>query len=698
MGILKAAKNMGIVHNVSFRVLDVATGMVVKEYSGHNQATNSMLLGIAHYLKGDGILNQGTSMLSNFVPKYISLGTMGLLSQEADEDGLPTGLPPKGEDFAYHKPGYGADGYDEATNNNREYFGLGPVFENRSDKSTTVDCELISPTFPRAPITYRQIVPETQAEYPETIDIIFSAMISTGALAQFREEGKDYIFISEAGLWSKKAYSDDYPNGLLAGYRLLPPDEKDRNDPEIQKKHILRVNKNQVVQVIWKVQLGSKEILGSNIHCDCTCKDRTNPDPNCPCHGNKTPVTPPVTTLVLNKHELQLNAGESERLIATVFPLQPVSWKSSDESVVYVDQNGNVEALGKGSATITATATDGSGASDSCTVTSKIDIPIGDLDSYTMFSTATLRLGARTVVYGENISIGSSINWDASDYGVSEGKIIGYSDTSKLYVWGDDLSDSNDPVITSRGGNYFDIAVYLPESVTTSFSNNPNSENDAFLKGRYNLDTSMPRPSIELLNPDDYITGTQEIDVNLNTLAIMTQERVILLKSSHDNSYTDDMGHTYEGYKYAGEILSAKTEYGSYGRLKFNSSKNEPAMCYVYPGKYAISGITQTGNEAQLRFKESTATKPTVFYVDGKMEFSNDTYISNDGDKMTCMVYCTDSFHAGVTNEMKLYLVAPNGEVRISNANSEESRILQGNIYAKSIYLENNIHFGIMEV
>lgn len=252
---------MSIVHNVSFRVLDAATGKVVKEYSGHNQATNSMLLGIAHYLKGDGILNQGTSMLNSFVPKYISLGTMGLESQGKDENGLPTGLI---LGYADSKPGYGADGYDEAENNGRPYFGLGPIFENRSDSSKTVDCELISDSFPRAAITYRQIVPETQAEYAESIDVIFSAMISTGALAQFREEGKDYIFITEAGLWSKKAYSDDYPNGLLAGYRLLPPDEKDRNDPEIQKRHILRVNKNQVVQVIWKVQIGSKEILGSN--------------------------------------------------------------------------------------------------------------------------------------------------------------------------------------------------------------------------------------------------------------------------------------------------------------------------------------------------------------------------------------------------------------------------------------------------
>ena len=52
------------------------------------------------------------------------------------------------------------------------------------------------------------------------------------------------------------------------------------------------------------------------------------------------------------------------RLIATVFPsnasVKAVTWKSSKPSVASVDDNGNVTALKAGTATITATATDGS--------------------------------------------------------------------------------------------------------------------------------------------------------------------------------------------------------------------------------------------------------------------------------------------------------------------------------------------------
>ena len=86
-------------------------------------------------------------------------------------------------------------------------------------------------------------------------------MISTGALKQFRGD-HDYIFITEVGLWSNKTYDDSNENGMLAGYRLAPSDdaEQDMHDPanrEALRNSILRVGKNQVVQVIWKIQLGS---------------------------------------------------------------------------------------------------------------------------------------------------------------------------------------------------------------------------------------------------------------------------------------------------------------------------------------------------------------------------------------------------------------------------------------------------------
>lgn len=304
--ILIPGKHVGINHNVTFVVRDANTMKIQSIHKGHNAATNGLLTGVAHYLTGDGILNQGWHLLSSYVPKYISVGTMGLINQEQDENGYPAGIgviegdeETRFEDYMLQTPGYGADGYDANLNNGREWLGLGPVFANRPDPTKTINCELISPSFPRAQISYRDIIPETEAEFPETVDVIYSAMVSVGALNQFREEGKDYLFVTEAGLWSRQDWVSGGDNGLLAGYRIAPTDrvnwgmtvssvtddvaiqylaDQGNTNPseeqiqnikpqiaeenrQLLKSQIIRVNRNQVIQIIWKIQLGGIEQL-----------------------------------------------------------------------------------------------------------------------------------------------------------------------------------------------------------------------------------------------------------------------------------------------------------------------------------------------------------------------------------------------------------------------------------------------------
>lgn len=281
---LRAAKRLDMKHNVSIRVIDEPTGKVVSEHVGHNAATNSMLTGIAHYLTGDGVLNQG-EILSMWVPQYMSLGTMGLINQEEDEFGLPAGIgnaegteEERFVDYMKQCPGYGADGYDSNSNNNREHLGLGPTFTDREDKSTTINCELITDYYPRVPITFREIVPETQSESPETIDIVFSAFVSTGALSQFRETNKNYLFITEVGLWSRPDWIDSGDNGLLAGYRIVPPDDDNwdmtiESNRQLLKENIIKVGPNQVAQIIWKIQLGAvKQLTGDKSPTESTLR------------------------------------------------------------------------------------------------------------------------------------------------------------------------------------------------------------------------------------------------------------------------------------------------------------------------------------------------------------------------------------------------------------------------------------------
>ena len=81
----------------------------------------------------------------------------------------------------------------------------------------------------------------------------------------------------------------------------------------------------------------------------------------------------PVTSITLNTEQLTMEYGTKEQLTATVAPDDAdnlgLTWTSDNEEVTTVDENGLVTAVGEGTATITATANDGSGVSASCVVT-----------------------------------------------------------------------------------------------------------------------------------------------------------------------------------------------------------------------------------------------------------------------------------------------------------------------------------------
>ncbi len=77
--------------------------------------------------------------------------------------------------------------------------------------------------------------------------------------------------------------------------------------------------------------------------------------------------------VTLNKETLVFaGAGETDALLATVTPenalIKDVIWKSSDETVAKVDENGVVTAVGAGEAVITVTTVSPYRATDVCAV------------------------------------------------------------------------------------------------------------------------------------------------------------------------------------------------------------------------------------------------------------------------------------------------------------------------------------------
>lgn len=65
----------------------------------------------------------------------------------------------------------------------------------------------------------------------------------------------------------------------------------------------------------------------------------------------------------IDKEEVNLIGDSSDQLTATIEPDnttdQSLSWSSSDTSVVTIDENGKITAVGKGEATITVTTSNG---------------------------------------------------------------------------------------------------------------------------------------------------------------------------------------------------------------------------------------------------------------------------------------------------------------------------------------------------
>ncbi|MBQ4083203.1 MAG: Ig domain-containing protein, partial [Bacteroidaceae bacterium] len=84
-------------------------------------------------------------------------------------------------------------------------------------------------------------------------------------------------------------------------------------------------------------------------------------------------IDEPLTSLTIDKATATLTEGETLTLTVATAPSyatdHSVTWSSSDEAVATVDTNGKVEAIAAGTATITATANDGSGLTATCKVT-----------------------------------------------------------------------------------------------------------------------------------------------------------------------------------------------------------------------------------------------------------------------------------------------------------------------------------------
>lgn len=130
-------------------------------------------------------------------------------------------------------------------------------------------------------------------------------------------------------------------------------------------------------------------------------------------------VQVPVESIILNRTDITLEEGESATLKATVTPKdaddQTITWSSSDESIISVDQNGTIHAIKQGSADILAKA-GGKQAICSATVTKSVTSVTLDKTSLTLLIGETSTLTA-TVLPDD--ATDKTIRWDSSNPGIA---------------------------------------------------------------------------------------------------------------------------------------------------------------------------------------------------------------------------------------------------------------------------------------
>lgn len=108
-----------------------------------------------------------------------------------------------------------------------------------------------------------------------------------------------------------------------------------------------------------------------------------------------------VTSITLNKTSLSLPKGSSQKLTATVLPSNAtnknVVWSSNNTSIVQVGQDGTVYAIAQGTASVRATASDGSGVYATCSV-SVLDATVPVTGVTVSPSSLSLAIGSTTTV------------------------------------------------------------------------------------------------------------------------------------------------------------------------------------------------------------------------------------------------------------------------------------------------------------
>lgn len=203
---------------------------------------------------------------------------------------------------------------------------------------------------------------------------------------------------------------------------------------------------NDVVASVDEDGMITAHVVG-NATITATTMDGTDLSVSCEVTVNGT------TSLMLNKEETLVYMGNSEALIPTIEPAEmasaPLLWQSSDPTVADVDQNGLVTALAPGTATITATTTDGTNLSASCQVNTNYEYALlADTIKHTRGEDATV------IEYPVELINANAITGLQFEVELPESISLLFDDDDNADVWLDEARKGSDHNINVRQLDY----------------------------------------------------------------------------------------------------------------------------------------------------------------------------------------------------------------------------------------------------
>ena len=387
-----------------------------------------------------------------------------------------------------------------------------------------------------------------------------------------------------------------------------------------------------------------------------------------------------ITSLTLNKSELALNVGDEETLTVTGSPSnatnKTLEWKSSNPEVASVS-SGKVIAASKGTAVITATATDGSGKYVSCVVTvNNIQILNVYLDKSSLDLSEGDTAKITATVYPSNATT-STLKWTSSNTSVatvdSKGNIV--AGATKGYA-----------IITASatdGSGKFAECVVLskPKVHVTGITINYGTSLDLLANdSTYLKATILPaNATVSSVTWSSSNTAVATVDASTGLLKGLTLGEAIITATADGKSVTININVTNTEYNYG-----VAANFRRRVNVRTTASGLSKAIGFAYIGDtFKILG--KTGNWYLIQYNNTTKGYIWASYL--KATKTSSSYTSANGTATATLApgataTPTASTPTKVTIANCLYAV----NIRAS-ASTSSKRIGKGSLGATFTYL-----------